>query len=36
MGGGLRDRHQFRLLVCGKLAWDLVVPPRELYSITFA
>jgi len=24
------------LLVCGKLAWDLVVPPRELYSITFA
>ena len=24
------------LLVCGKLAWDLVVPPRDLYSITFA
>jgi uncharacterized protein len=21
------------LLVCGKLAWDLVVPPRDLYSI---
>ncbi len=24
------------LLVCGKLAWDLVVPPRDLFSVSFA
>jgi hypothetical protein len=24
------------LLVCGKLAWDLVVPPRDLYSLSVA
>ena len=24
------------LLVCGKLAWDLVVPPRDLFSLSFA
>jgi hypothetical protein len=24
------------LLVCGKLAWDMVVPPRDLFSISVA
>ena len=24
------------LLVCGKLAWDLVVPPRDVFSLSFA